>query len=47
VAYALIEYDLAYGSLKSMKGQVVDDIIVELQIDDSYELDMLYIIVSP
>jgi hypothetical protein len=27
-AYALIEYDLAYESLKSMKGQVVADFIV-------------------
>jgi hypothetical protein len=27
--YALIEYDLAYESLKSMKGQVVADFIVE------------------
>ena len=28
-AYALIEYDLAYEPLKSMKGQVVADFIVE------------------
>jgi hypothetical protein len=31
-AYALIEFDLAYKSLKSMKGQVVADFIVEHQI---------------
>jgi hypothetical protein len=28
-AYTLIEYDLAYESLKSMKGQVVADFIIE------------------
>jgi hypothetical protein len=41
-AYALIEYDLAYKSLKSMKGQVVMDIIVghsfDQNSDESYNL---------
>jgi hypothetical protein len=41
-AYALIEYDLAYESLKSMKGQVVADFIIEHSIDqnsdESYNL---------
>jgi hypothetical protein len=32
-AYALKEYDLAYESLKSMKGQVVVDFIVGHRID--------------
>jgi hypothetical protein len=32
-AYALIEYDLAYEPLKSMKGQVVTDFIVGHSID--------------
>jgi hypothetical protein len=32
-AYALIEYDLAYEPLKSMKDQVVADFIVEHSID--------------
>jgi hypothetical protein len=32
-AYALIEYDLAYESLKSIKGQVVSAFIVEHSID--------------
>jgi hypothetical protein len=32
-AYTLIEYDLAYESLKSIKGQVVADFIVEYSID--------------
>jgi hypothetical protein len=29
-AYALIEYDLAYEPLKSMKGQVVADFILDI-----------------
>ena len=33
-AYALIEYDLAYESLKSMKGQVVANFIVDHSISD-------------
>jgi hypothetical protein len=45
--YALIEYDLAYESLKSMKGQVVADFIVEYQIDDIFELDVSYITITP
>jgi hypothetical protein len=39
-AYVLIEYDLAYESLKSMKGQVATNFIVEHWIDDTHELDM-------
>jgi hypothetical protein len=46
-AYAIIEYDLAYESLKSMKGQVVADFIVEHLIDDTHELDMSYLTVTP
>jgi hypothetical protein len=34
-AYALIEYDLSYEPLKSMKGQVVADFIVEHSIDQN------------
>jgi hypothetical protein len=34
-AYALIEYDLAYEPLKSMKGQVVADFIVGYSIDQN------------
>jgi hypothetical protein len=41
-AYALIEYDLVYESLKSIKGQVVVDFIVEHSTDqnndESYNL---------
>jgi hypothetical protein len=46
-AYALIEYDLAYEPLKSMKGQVIADFIVEHQIKDTYELDISYLTVTP
>jgi ribonuclease HI len=45
--YAFIEYDLAYEPLKSMKGQVVADFIVEHRVDDTHELDILYLIVTP
>jgi hypothetical protein len=34
-AYALIEYDLAYEQLKSMKGQVVADFIIGHSIDQN------------
>jgi hypothetical protein len=34
-AYALIEYDLSYEPLKSMKGQVIADFIVGHSIDQN------------
>jgi hypothetical protein len=40
--YALIEYDLTYEPLKSMKGQVVADFILEHRIDDTHELDIYH-----
>jgi hypothetical protein len=46
-AYALIEYDLAYGPLKFMKGQVIADFIVEHRVDDTHELDISYLTVTP
>jgi hypothetical protein len=46
-AYVLIEYDLAYEPLKSMKGQVVVDFIIEHRIDDTHKLDMSYLTVTP
>jgi hypothetical protein len=46
-AYAPVEYDLAYESLKSMKGQVVADFIVEHHIDDPDEPDISYFTITP
>jgi ribonuclease HI len=46
-AYALIEYDLAYQPLKSIKGQTVVDFIVEHRIDNASELGVSYLTVTP
>jgi hypothetical protein len=45
--YALIEYDLAYEPLKSMRGQVVVDFIIEHRIDDTHKLDISYLTITP
>jgi hypothetical protein len=45
-AYAIIEYDLAYKSLTSMKGQIVAEFIVEHRINDTYELEITYITIT-
>jgi hypothetical protein len=45
-AYALIEYDLAYEPLKSMKGLVVADFIIEHRIEDTYKLDISYLTIT-
>ena len=37
-AYALVEYNLAYESLKSVKGQIVADFIVEYRINGEHDL---------
>jgi hypothetical protein len=46
-AYALIEYDLVFESLKTMKGQVVTDFFVEHRVDvendDSLSLSINFI----
>jgi hypothetical protein len=42
-----IEYDLAYESLTSIKGQVVADFIVKHRIDDAFELGVSYITITP
>ena len=42
-AYALVEYNLAYESLKSVKGQIVADFIVEHRINDEHDLEVGYI----
>src|SRR6266508_5572359 len=46
-AYALIEYDLAYESLKSMKGQIIADFIVEHWIDKGHSLDINLVSLVP
>ena len=37
-AYGLVEYDLACESLKSMRGQIIPDFIVEHRINDKHDL---------
>ena len=38
-AYALIEYDLTCEPLRSMKGQIVADFIIEHRINDEHDLE--------
>jgi hypothetical protein len=37
-AYALVEYDLAYKPLRSMKGQVVANFIVDHAVDVNHSV---------
>jgi hypothetical protein len=46
-AYALIEYDLAYEPLKSMKGQVVVDFIVGHSIDQNNDESCNVVLIHP
>ena len=46
-AYALVEYDLAYESLRVVRGQIVADFIVEPQINDEHDLEVGYVTCTP
>jgi hypothetical protein len=46
-AYALIEYDLAYESLKSIKGQVVADFNVEHSTDQNSDESYNFMSIHP
>jgi ribonuclease HI len=46
-AYALIEYDLAYESLKSIKGQAVADFIIEHSIDQNSDGSCNLVMIHP
>ena len=46
-AYSLIEYDLIYEPLKSMKGQIVANFIVEHRVDIEHDLDVDYVHITP
>jgi len=46
-AYGLVEYDLAYESLKAMRGQIIADFIVEHRINDEHDLEVHYITCTP
>jgi hypothetical protein len=46
-AYVLIEYDLAYEPLKSMKGQVVEDFMVGHSIDQNNDKSCNLVSIHP
>jgi hypothetical protein len=46
-AYGLVEYDLVFESLKSIKGQIVADFIVEHWVDIEHDLDVGLILLTP
>ena len=46
-AYALIEYDLACEFLRSLRGQIIADFIVENQINDKHDLEVGYVTCTP
>jgi hypothetical protein len=42
-AYALVEYDLAYELVRSMKGQVVANFIVDHAVDVDHSVDFVHL----
>jgi hypothetical protein len=42
-AYALVEYDLCCEPIRSMKGQIVADFIVQHRIDKQLDIDVGYV----
>ena len=46
-AFALVEYDLAYESLRAIRGQIVADFIVEHRISDGHDLEVGYVTCTP
>jgi hypothetical protein len=46
-AYDLVEYDLIYESLKSIKGQIVAEFIVKHRVDIEHDLDVGLILLTP
>jgi hypothetical protein len=42
-----VEYDLAYESLKSVKGQIIADFIVEHRINNEHALEVDYVTCTP
>jgi hypothetical protein len=46
-AYGLVEYDLVYESLKSIKGSIIADFFVEHQVDIEHDLDVGLILLTP
>ena len=46
-AYALDEYDLACAPLRSMRGQIITDFIVEYRINGKHDLEVGYVTCTP
>jgi hypothetical protein len=46
-AYALVEYDLHCEPIRSMRGQIVADFIVQHRIDKQLDLDVGYVTFTP
>ena len=46
-AYAFVEYDLTYESLRAIKGQIIADFIVEHRVNDEHDLKVGHIICIP